>query len=157
MNLTAPRAAVAAALISVLAVPALAFALVTGTCRGDWNLPSFGPTGSASGVLVDANGQEAFQMNIKLQASPVINVLGDFGTFFGSLDDGSGAAFPQYGVSGTYGGSSLAQAGSFRGVITRQVSPSGPIAIIGRIGGKYSDPPVFPSNSKFTGQWKANL
>lgn len=156
MTLTTPRAAASAVALALLAVPALAFALVTGTCRGTWDLPGTASIGSANGVLVDASGQQAFQMDVQLQATPNPGLF-DAGTFFGSLDDGSGAAFPQYGVSGTYVGSTLAQSGLFRGVITRQVSPKGPIAIIGRIKGQYADPEVFPSNGTFTGQWTANL
>jgi hypothetical protein len=157
MKLVTLKKATPAALIALLSVPALAFALVSGTCRGAWNLPDTTLTGSMYGTLTDSSGQQAFTLKAELQSFLVLGPLGDAGTFSGKLDTGSGAAFPAYTVAGTYAGSSLAQSGFFQGQVYYQVSQLGPIAAVGRIQGQYSDPATFPSKGQFKGTWTANL
>jgi len=127
---------------------------VGGKTEGRWDLPTFWQPGSAAGVLYDQNGAAVFRMSAKVSESPSADRKTRVGTFSGSLDNG-GPVYPQYGVSGSWKAERATGAGGFDGVITKQISPLGPIAIVGKIVGDFKDSPYQPG--KYVGEWKADI
>ena len=79
------------------------------------------------------------------------------GTIDGDLDDGSGFAFPDYGITGDWVASSLFGAGTFNGLISRQLSPLGPVFLIGTTGGAFRDFPATQTAGAFLGRWQADV
>ncbi|QDU83269.1 hypothetical protein Pla163_03670 [Planctomycetes bacterium Pla163] len=132
---------------------------VLGATFGLWDLPQdVGSLGVASGTIADASGATVFELKVSLEEiqSPALALR--FGTIDGLLDDGSGLAWPRYEVSGDWTASSLIGRGSFKGTISRQVSPHGPTIPIGTIGGRFRDFPLFPNqDGAFAGRWQATL
>lgn len=161
----------------LLTVGAVALALVTtaatlpmvlsGPASGEWNLPRRGDGGFAAGVLVDADtGRPAFKMRARLLEGPSTSVLRQRGRIMGRLfrPSLSSAAnrFPIYSINGTWVGNRLTGEGQFRGIISVQRSPRGPIVQIGAMHGKYDDPPrpspmAFSRVGRFRAEWKASL
>jgi len=129
---------------------------VSGPTYGDWNLPESGNSGFATGALDDSGGNTVFKLDAKLVETPSPSLSVRNGTIEGELDDGNPAVYPLYAVSGTWT-SNKAGNGTFEASISRQVSPLGPVALIGKMAGKFSDSPSILKVGKFKGEWKANL
>lgn len=164
---TSLRAALAAGTLALaLVATAAAYAdTFGGPASGAWNLPR-GPEndGFAAGQLVDADtGRVAFFMRASLQEAPSSTLQRQRGTIRGRLyPNGPStrpAAFPIYAVAGTWTGNRFTGEGSFEGILSVQRSPLGPVVQIGKIGGRYLDPPrIAPSSSpnrigRFRGRW----
>ena len=146
------------ALLVLLAAPAVAaVALINGPTWGDWDLPNGASNGWAKGVLQDTSGNTIFKMKAKLVEfpSPALSIRN--GKLKGVLDDGSGLPWPRYTVSGSWSGNAFTGEGTFNAIISRQVSPMGPVALVGKMAGKYSDPGWWWPIGKYKGEWKANL
>lgn len=156
MQLKSLKRLAPAGLIALLAAPVMAV-IVYGNCYGDWDLPSGASTGYAVGLLDDTGGTTVFKMKAELTATPAPSPLVENGIMKGVLSDGSGSPWPQYTVYGKYSGSSLTHEGKFKAEIYRQISPLGPIAVIGKMAGKYSDPGTWSPIGAFKGEWKADL
>ncbi|MEM7309617.1 MAG: hypothetical protein AAF682_23280 [Planctomycetota bacterium] len=142
-------------LASAAPAPAAASS-VGGKTFGEWNLPTPGVNGFATGALLDFSGNTVFKMKAELVELPS-PFLQRIGTIEGELDDGNPFPYPRYTVSGKWQSNLFGQ-GSFEATIAEQVSPLGPVAIIGKMAGKFSDPPSFPDQvGKYEGEWKAIL
>ncbi len=152
------KAGLATVLVGALAWTASAV-IVSGKTFGKWDLPA-NPSSAvlAEGALLDSSGATVFKMKAKLAETPSPSLSMRQGTMNGVLDNGSGSLFPIYGVSGKWKALALSGDGSFEAVITLQRSPLGPVAVIGKMAGKFSDPPSFPNQvGKYKGEWKADL
>ena len=138
------------------AARAVAASSVGGVTFGEWNLPSFG-SGFATGALLDQNNNTVFKMKAKLTETPSPALALRQGNLNGELDDGA-PGFPIFFVNGSWKALALTGEGSFEAIISKQVSPLGPIVQIGKMAGKFSDPPSFPDQvGKYKGEWKAQL
>lgn len=147
-------AAVAAAL---LAAPALAL-LVSGFTYGNWDLPNGAGSGFATGGLYDSSGNGIFKMEAKLVESPSPILSWRQGKMIGHLDDGNAALFPAYSVSGKWHAKALSGDGHFEAAIYKQVSPLGPVVLVGKMAGVFADPPSFPNKiGRYKGEWKADI
>ena len=147
-------AAVAAAL---LAAPALAL-LVSGLTYGNWDLPNGASSGFATGGLFDSSGNGVFKMDAKLVETPSPIFGWRQGTMSGDLDDGNPALFPAYSVSGKWQAKASSGEGNFEAAIYKQVSPLGPIVLVGKMAGVFADPPSFPNKvGRYKGEWKADI
>ncbi len=137
---------------------AAAVSTVGGVTFGDWNLPSGGSNGFATGVLNDSGGNTVFKMKAELKETVSPSFAVRVGTIKGELDDGDPALFPLFTVSGNWT-SNLAGQGTFQASINKQVSPLGPVVQIGKMAGKFSDPPskIGDPVGKYKGEWKAQL
>ena len=142
------------ALVALIAVVSIGAAAVGGKTEGDWDLPSLGNNGFASGKLLDQSGNTVFAMDAVLveQFTPALSIR--VGTIQGDLDDGV-PGFPVYTVFGEWVATALTGKGTFKANITKQVSPLGPIVIVGKMSGKFVDLPFPPNVGKYEGEWKA--
>jgi len=145
-----------AAALAALAAPVLALAMASGLTTGNWNAPTAAGDGSAQGVLIDSGGTVQFSFDATLVREAVVFGI-DFGTIDGTLDNGSGQAWPLYTLSGDYTGDLLTDSGTYRAQLARQDSPSGPSVLIGRIGGQFQDSVSAATVGTFKGRWQANL
>lgn len=149
---------IAALLVGALAATAAA-KLVSGKTFGKWDLPaSTAVAGFAEGALLDSGGATVFKMKAKLAETPSPALSIRQGTMQGVLDDGSGGTYPTYAVQGKWQASAFTGVGSFEATISFQRSPLGPVVLIGKMAGKFKDPPSFPNQvGKYEGEWKAEL
>lgn len=159
MNLSTVRKFAPKALLLAIAAPVMAAAvyLINGPTYGDWDLPGAATSGYAVGLLEDTMGNTVFKMKAKLVQTPSPSPAVQNGDMIGILSDGSGNAWPEYTVQGTWTGNSWSGTGTFGAYIYRQVSPLGPIGIVGKMAGKYSDSGWWTPIGAFKGEWKANL
>lgn len=148
----------AAALVGVLTWTAFAV-VVGGKTFGKWDLPTnTSVAGFAEGALLDSGGATVFKMKAKLVETPSPALAIRLGTMNGVLDNGSGSFYPVYRVAGKWKAAALTGQGSFEATISVQRSPLGPVALIGKMAGKFKDPPSFPNQAgKYEGEWKADL
>lgn len=157
-RIAATRRTLLALCLGLGLITATAWAVVvSGKTFGDWDLPSGGSAGFATGALQDGFGSTVFKMKAKLAELPSPSLSTRIGTLDGELDDGV-PGFPVYYVSGDWKATALTGSGSFSAVISRQFSPLGPVQLIGKMAGVFSDPPSFPNLvGKYKGEWKADL
>jgi|GEM_PF-3938082 len=137
---------------------ASALVVKAGPLFGSWDLPADPSTpGSASGRLNEAPGVTTFTLDAELLETATPALAFRIETIAGDLDDGSGFAYPDYGLTGDWVATSLTGVGSFDAFVTRQVSPLGPVFLVGKAGGAFRDLPAAQGPGAFTGRWQADV
>ena len=139
--------------VALLGIAGVAFAFVcrSGSGGGDWDLPAgSGTPGYLSGELFESSGPlPAFFFGATLTdvSTPCLSCVQ--GTIDGLLDDGFGPA-PDYIVTGEYHGLFLNGTGTFE---CRVFRPGSDVSV-GKITGRFLDPPAQPGPGQFTARWE---
>lgn len=159
-KLSLPAGALLVAALGLFAFAPSASSLVKSTTGGKtygkWNLPAGSTGGWATGALLNQKGVTVFKMKAKLAESPSTSIKERNGTISGELYNGSPYPWPKFFVNGKWK-SSIYGVGSFEATIAMQVSPLGPVALIGKMAGKFKDDPSPKVVGKYEGEWKAQL
>ncbi len=133
----------------VAATPA-ASPCIDGWSVGDWHLPVGGSSGFAAGKLVEnQSGQTVLVMDARLAASPGICIDCVQGVIEGRLLDANGNL--RYVVRGEYSGVASTGQGSFWAHIYHPGIPQ--LDPIGKIAGKFSQPPLLPVIGQYKAEW----
>jgi hypothetical protein len=122
---------------------------IGGATDGSWNLPVGNVAGSAEGdVRIGQTGPSLFKLHATLigQLHPATPFQGVVDGFLDPLT----ATQPGYQVRGRWFADPVTGEGYFRCVlITLGAHPE----VVGRIGGKFSDPPSYTEIGQYTGSW----
>ena len=98
-------------------------------------------------------GGPTFQFTARLAHVPSPCLSCQFTRLLGGLDDGIGPG-PDYWVRGTSSGVWLSGQGSFQALVFEPpAQPMGQAELVGRMRGRYDDPPALPGPGNFQGNW----
>lgn len=129
--------------------PAAPVKCLDGWTEGDWDLPGSPGGGWAAGKFVESSsGTSIFEFKAKLTATPSPCLSCIQGTIEGELDDGFGWS-PDYIVKGEYSGLFFTGEGEFWAYI---YDPSG-YGPVGKVAGKFADPPFQSGAGDYKGEW----
>ncbi len=130
---------------------------IVGTSQGSWDLPTGASDGFATGVLALGQGFPFYLMTVTL---PAADVTPSGALLTGTLEGGV-LSFPltpngafDLDVTGTWTVDPTTGEGTFQAFLTRQLSPGGPIVLLGTINGSFEDLEL-PGGPDALGTYKA--